>query len=132
MSAIRVVSDTAVNEQDKTVAIPDAGKGARIHSVRVEYTATAVAGTRTLEVRYLETGGDVVWATEIVTDYVASDVRVVNLSPAAALLAPADAGDEGSQHCAGGMPANGSVRVIATAGSDTGDDMVVHVVYEID
>lgn len=130
-SKIKVTSNSTLNSNDKTLT-PTSGFYWRVASIRVEYTATATAGNRTLEVRYLDSGGDVIWATEITTDFVASDVMVVNLSPGAATVTPVDAGDEGAQHCAAVLPPEGSVQVVDTGDVDANDDMVVHLMTYAD
>ena len=125
-----LVSDTALNDQDKALTNP-IDVDAYLRSLRVEYTATATAGTRTLEVRIRDSAADVIWATEITTDFIASDIMVVNFSSGAATVVPVDNGDEGSQHLALlPLKDNWDVQVLATAGSNAGDDMVLHSVWE--
>lgn len=127
--AILLTSDSTLNDSDKSIEVPS-GKVWEILSLRIEYTATATVGSRTVEVRVRDDNDDVVWATEITTDFVASDVMVVNLSPGAPTVAPVDSGDEGSQHVAALFLNSGwDVQVIDTAAVDAAaDDMVLHLV----
>lgn len=129
MPAISVFSDVALNDQDKTITYI-ANTWANLHSLRVEYTASADAGSRLLEVRFLDKSGDVVYALDHATAFIASDVMIVNFSPGATTVAPVDNTSEGSQHIAAGLPTSGSIRVLATAGSNAADDMIVHAVVE--
>ncbi len=125
--AVIVASDSTLNDFDKTLTVTT-GKVWEIQTFRLEYTASAVAGTRTVEVRVRDAADDVMWATEITTDFIVSDVMVVNFSPAAPLVVPVDAGDEGSQHIPGMLMGSGwDLQAVATAGGDAGDDMVMHL-----
>jgi hypothetical protein len=130
MITIRTLSDTALNDSNKTLTLPDPGRGAQLFSLRVEFTATATASNRALDVLYLDAAGDVVYTCEMVTAITPSDVMIVNFSPGALTVAPVDAGAEGSQHIAAGIPANGSIQVLDTAARDAAaDDMILHLVY---
>ena len=126
------VSDTALNDSDKALTPPS--NNVWLLSLRIEFTATADAGSRTLEVRYRDADGDVFWATEITTDFVASDIMVVNMSPGAPTVIPADNGDEGAQHLAAVcFEANWDVQVIDTAAIQAAaDDMVLHSIWADD
>jgi hypothetical protein len=132
MARTYLVSDTAANDSDKQLSPPS--NNVWLLSLRIEYTATASAGSRTLEVRFRDSSGDVIWATEIQTDFVASDVMVVNMSPGAPTVTPVDNGDEGSQHLAAVcFEANWDVQVIDTAAiAAAADDMVLHSIWADD
>ncbi len=128
---IQVVSDTELNDSNKTLTMPDGHW--RVESIRIEYTATGDAGNRLMEIRYLDKDGNIVWATELLPAYVASDVRITNFSPSDRLLAAVDAGNEGSQHCAAAVPSGGSIQVLDVAAIQAAaDDMVVRVVVSTD
>ena len=130
MPAISVFSDVAINDSDKTITYI-ANTWAKLRSLRVEFTATATAGSRLLEVRFLDKSGDVVYALDHATPFIASDVMIVNFSPGATTVAPVDNTSEGSQHIASGLPTSGSIRVIDTAAiAAAADDMIVHAVVE--
>lgn len=121
--------DSTANDSDKSITISRHQVGT-IAALRLEYTCTATVGSRTVEVRVKDASGDVVWATEITTDFVASDIMVVNFSPGATTVAPVDNADEGAQHIAPIKLETGwSVQVIDTAAvAAAADDMVIHLV----
>ena len=130
MSRALLVSDTALNDSNKTLTPPPGG-AARLRSLRVEFTATGTATNRTLFVRYRDSSGDVVWATELATAITPSDVMIVNFSPNAPTVAPVDTGIEGSQHIADVLfHGDWDVQVIDTGAVDAAaDDMILHSVW---
>ena len=69
---VHVISDTALNDSNKTISIPNGPW--EVASIRVEYTATATAGNRTLEVRVLDGDSDIISGTRLTTNITASDV----------------------------------------------------------
>jgi hypothetical protein len=71
---VHVISDTALNDSNKTISIPNGPW--EVASIRVEYTATATAGNRTLEVRVLDGDSDIISGTRLTTNITASDVMV--------------------------------------------------------
>jgi len=122
-------SDSTANDSDKTLTPPS--ENVWLTSLRIEYTCTADAGTRTLEVRFRDADDDVIWATEIETGFILSDIMVVNLSPGAAKVIPVDNSTEGAQHLAPVCFREGwDVQVIDTAAIQAAaDDMVLHAVW---
>ena len=129
MSSPQLVSDTALNDSNKTLSAPSR---ARLKALRVEYTASAGAGNRLLEVRFRDDGGDIVWATRLTTNIAASDVMTINFSPSAPTVAPTDDAIEGSQHIADVLFNSGwDVQVIDIAAiAAAADDMVLHSLWE--
>jgi len=125
-----LVSDTALNDSDKTISPP--GNNVRLKLIRVEYTATATAGNRSLQVRFLDGDGDTFWATTVATAFVASDVMVVNFTANATIVVPVDNGAEGAQNISDIIFNSAwSIQVIDTAAvAAAADDMIVHTTWE--
>lgn len=125
----RLLSDTAANDSNKSLSY-EAGGYWKVSSVRVEYAATATAGNRILEVRFLDSSGDVVYTCYYATAITANQTVVMNFSPGATTVAATSGGAEGSQHIAEYLPpGGGSIQVIDSAAvAAAADDVVVHAV----
>ncbi len=125
-----LASDAAADDSDKTITVPS-GESWEIKSIRVEYTATATAGTRTLAILFRDATDDVIHGFTVSNASItASQVMVFNFYPDAPTVAPTDGAVEGTQALSHGLilPAGWDIRIYDSADVDaTADDVVIHV-----
>lgn len=80
-----LVSDETVDDSDKTFTVP-AATTYQILWIWVEYTSTAVAGNRQLEIQILDSGADVIGEYRVSVVQAASLTRYYMFAPALADL----------------------------------------------
>ena len=129
-----VASDTAADDSDKTLAgssvTTETSRAILIVGVRVELTATATAGTRTIELQMLNGSSDVVWSTPTSTgsNVTATNTITAELSPRESATAAIAGVTFERLPFDLWMDSGHSLRVFDSAAVDaTADDMIVHI-----
>ena len=127
------LSDTAANDSDKTITVKT-GSSYLVNSIRVEYTATATVGNRTLAILITDASDDVVLGFAVANNTItASQAMVFNFYESAATSAPADGAAEGTQALPYRLrlPSGYKIRIYDSAAiAAAADDMVIHLLVE--
>lgn len=128
---IRQIIDVAVNDSDKTIAVPS-GKQWKVLYGFLILTTTVTAGNRVVEVRVQDENANILWLTSATNVQIASTTEFYSLQTG---------GDEPTEHTGGvhiiNLPreliltSEFALRVFDNAAVDPGaDDLVVRLVVE--
>lgn len=138
------IIESAANDNDKLLTLPDVEdveSGARaflVDSVRIEYDASATAGTREIYMVMESSSGTDTLVHVVTTTLIANETKKINMSPGigdvgAAIDAAAGDADEIVEAMPGNFMVTGSeqIRFFDANAVHAGDDMTIRVTGRI-